>query len=65
MKAKSLEITPDFLKLLQAQDQAAFALLVKHHHRQMVHIARSIIGDARITYYAASDMNHLPVMMFY
>lgn len=47
MNAKSLEITPDFLKLLQAQDQDAFAQLVKHHHRQMIHIARSIIGDAQ------------------
>ena len=47
MNAKSLEITPEFLKLLQTQNEEAFAELVRYHHRQMVHIARSIIGDAQ------------------
>ena len=45
--SKNLEITPEFLKLLQAQNQEAFAELVKHHHRQMIHVARGIIGDAQ------------------
>ncbi len=43
----SLEITEDFLAQLKTQNQDAFALLVKHHHRQMVQVARGIIGEAQ------------------
>lgn len=43
----SLEITADFLAQLKAKNQEAFALLVEHHHRQMIHIARGIIGEAQ------------------
>lgn len=43
----SLEITAEFLELLKAQDQEAFSVLVRHHHRQMTHVARGIIGEAQ------------------
>lgn len=43
----SLEITPEFLDLLKNQNQEAFATLVRHHHRQMTHVARGIIGEAQ------------------
>ncbi len=47
MAAVSLEITDEFLKLLKAQDQDAFSELVRHHHRQMIYVARGIIGEAQ------------------
>jgi RNA polymerase sigma-70 factor, ECF subfamily len=43
----SLEITDDFLEQLKAQNQEAFSKLVKFHHRQMIHVARAIIGEAQ------------------
>ena len=47
MSSNHLEITPEFLKRLQAQDTEAFSELVRHHHRQMIHVARAIIGEAQ------------------
>jgi len=43
----SFEISEDFLNRLKSQDQDAFAQLVQQHHRQMIHVARGIIGDAQ------------------
>lgn len=43
----SLEITAEFLQQLKNQDQEAFAILVRHHHRQMIYVARGIIGEAQ------------------